>query len=202
MLFIWGRYFLSLRANDLVYGPAVRSYLLGEKPPAFDLLYWNGDSPNLPGKMAMGYLKNLYRDNQLARGVFEVGGQVVNMSDIDIPIYVVAAKSDHIAQWRPSFKGLNRTTSKSARFILAGSGHIAGVVNPPTKVKYGYWSNPDRPDSCTKWLADAKAHEGSWWPDWASWLGKQSGAKKRDAMPPGGPDHKPIEPAPGSYVKK
>jgi polyhydroxyalkanoate synthase subunit PhaC len=192
--------FSFLRPGDLVYGPAVKHYLLGEKPPAFDLLYWNQDGPNLPGKMALQFFEGLYVENQLARGCFEVGEHVLDLGDIETPVYAVATVADHIAPWKTSFRGINMMKSKDMRFVLAGSGHIAGVINPATSQKYGHWLNPARPDDCDDWFETAEAKPGSWWSDWAEWLAQRSG-KNTSNTAPAHPDYPAIEPAPGRYVR-
>ncbi len=195
-----GQIFSFLRPDNLIYGPAIKSYMMGEKPPAFDLLYWNGDSPNLPGRMATEYLEKLYVRNELVEGVLEFGGEVLNMEDITLPIYSVATETDHIAPWKASFNGMNRISSKSARFVLSGSGHIAGIINAADSTKYGYKTNPARPDDLDAWQAAAKQHEGSWWNDWATWINAKSGAST-PARTPGDVNGKTLESAPGSYVK-
>jgi polyhydroxyalkanoate synthase subunit PhaC len=192
--------FSFLRPDDLVYGPAVKHYLLGEKPPAFDLLFWNQDGPNLPGRMGMQALKGLYAENLLAKGRFTVGGHTLDLTDIETPIYALATKNDHIAPWKTCFSGIAKMTAEDMRFVLAGSGHIAGVINPATSQKYGHWVNPDRPDDLDTWLKAAEQQPGSWWADWAAWLAKRSG-KKSAAPGPSHPDYPAIEPAPGRYVK-
>jgi len=194
------RAFSYLRSNDLVYGPAVKTYLMGEAPPAFDLLYWNGDSTNLPARMAKEYLRKLYQDNQLSQGRFEILGETLNLGDIKIPTYAVATKSDHIAPWKSSFLGLNKFSGNN-KFVLAGSGHIAGIINPATSGKYGHWINADRPDDLEAWAEQATFHEGSWWPDWAKWLKRQSGKMIKARVPGDHKDYPALEPAPGSYVK-
>ena len=199
-----GHFFMSqtfsyLRANDLVYGPAIRSYMMGEAPPAFDLLYWNGDSTNLPARMAKEYLSGLYRDNKLSKGEFEILGEKLDMGAIKTPICVIATKSDHIAPWKSSFKGLNKTKG-TKKFVLAQSGHIAGIVNPANGGKYGHWTNKSAPNDLDKWFEDAEFHEGSWWNDWASWLKRRSG-KKIAARQVGTKKYPALEAAPGSYVK-
>jgi len=199
-----GHFFMSqtfsyLRANDLVYGPAIRSYMMGEAPPAFDLLYWNGDSTNLPARMAKEYLSGLYRDNKLSKGEFEILGEKLDMGAIKTPICVIATKSDHIAPWKSSFKGLNKTKGIK-KFVLAQSGHIAGIVNPATGGKYGHWTNNASPNDLDKWFEDAEFHEGSWWNDWALWLKRRAG-KKVAARQPGTKKYPALEAAPGSYVK-
>jgi polyhydroxyalkanoate synthase len=195
---IMARTFSFLRPNDLVYGPAVKAYLLGEPRPKFDLLFWNEDSTRLPERMAREYLTSLYRDNLFARGEFELGGVSVGLSDIKVPHYVVACEKDHIAPWRASFAGLARAHG-DGRFVLAQSGHIAGVVNHPDRKKYGYWVSDAAPRDLDAWRAGSAAHDGSWWPDWAQWLGRRSG--KKISAEAAFPEELPrLEPAPGRYV--
>ncbi len=197
--FYMSRTFSYLRSNDLIYQPAIRSYMLGEAPPAFDLLYWNGDGTNLPGKMAIEYLRGLCQDDTFATTGFEVAGISAKLGDVDVPLCAIACESDHIAAWKSSYSGVQKMGSKDKTFILSGSGHIAGIVNPPAKKKYGHWTNTDLTLSPDDWQAGAKAHEGSWWPMWGKWLAKKSG-KKIDARTPGCATHPSIMPAPGSYV--
>ena len=197
--FYMSRTFSYLRANDLIYQPAIRSYMLGESPPAFDLLYWNGDGTNLPGKMSIEYLRGLCQDDTFATTGFDVAGVTAKLSDVDVPICAIACESDHIAAWKSSYRGVQKMGSKDKTFILSGSGHIAGIVNPPAKKKYGHWTNTDLSQNPEDWQAGAKAHEGSWWPMWGKWLAKKSG-KKVDARTPGTATHRAIMPAPGSYV--
>jgi polyhydroxyalkanoate synthase len=135
--------FSFLRAKDLVYGPAVRSYMMGEAPPAFDLLYWNGDSTNLPGKMAVQYLRGLCQGNQLSEGTLELFGETLGVKDVDVPVYAIACETDHIAAWKDSFRGVVKMGSKNKTFVLSESGHIAGIVNPPSKKKYGHYTNEE-----------------------------------------------------------
>jgi polyhydroxyalkanoate synthase len=196
--FFMSRTFSYLRANDLVYAPAVRSYMMGEAPPAFDLLYWNGDSTNLPALMAKEYLRKLYSANDLVNDRFTVDGKVVKMSDIEIPIFAVASEADHIAPWKSSFKGLSKF-SGDKELVLAESGHIAGVVNPPSSGKYGYWLNKDTFGSPQEWQSQADHHKGSWWHHWSNWLSERSG-KKTEARKPGNKDFPSLAPAPGTYV--
>lgn len=202
--FYMARTFSYLRARDLVYGPAIRSYMLGEKPPAFDLLYWNSDSTNLPARMAREYLYGLYRSNDFSEGRFEVLGETLDMADVDLPIYVIATKSDHIAPWQSSFKGLNKTSGKK-NFVLAQSGHIAGIVNPPAAKKYGHWLNEADPGSTVQtldqWAQDAEFHEGSWWDKWNKWFTKRAGTLVKARLP-GSETYPVLEAAPGSYVKQ
>jgi polyhydroxyalkanoate synthase len=197
---IMARTFSFLRPNDLVYGPAVKAYLLGEPRPKFDLLFWNEDSTRLPERMAREYLTNLYRDNLFASGGFEIDDAHVSLDDIKIPHYVVACEKDHIAPWNASFKGLSRLRG-GGRFVLAQSGHIAGIVNHPDKKKYGYWVSDETPTDLDAWRAGSAPHEGSWWPDWAAWLARRSGKKidAADSFPKSIPR---LEPAPGRYVRE
>ncbi|MEM9332517.1 MAG: class I poly(R)-hydroxyalkanoic acid synthase [Pseudomonadota bacterium] len=199
--YFMARAFSYLRANDLVYGPGVKSYLLGEKPPAFDLLYWNGDSTNLPAKMAHQYLERLYHKNELMHGTFSVGGNMLDLKDIDIPVTAVATRTDHIAPWASSFSGISEMSGEK-QLILSDSGHIAGIVNPPSAEKYCYWLN-DRdfdPEHADQWFKNAKQHHGSWWPVWLKWLTEQSG-NKISARKPGTKDFPALMEAPGDYVK-
>ncbi len=196
--FLMSRTFSYLRANDLVYGPAVKAYLLGEKPPAFDLLHWNGDSTNLPARMAIEYLERLYRDNDLANDRFELAGRKLRIADIEVPLFAVATVADHIAPWKSSFAGLVRAGGEKT-FVLAESGHIAGIVNPPSRKKYGHWTNASLPEDQDEWLARADFHAESWWPRWNSWL-TAGQVQNVAARHPGDECHPEIEKAPGSYV--
>jgi polyhydroxyalkanoate synthase len=191
--------FSYLRSNDLIYQPAIRSYMLGEAPPAFDLLYWNGDGTNLPGKMSVQYLRGLCQDDQFATTGFDVAGISAQIGDVDVPLCAIACESDHIAAWKSSLRGVQKMGSKDKTFILSGSGHIAGIINPPAKKKYGHWTNTDLSLSPEEWQATATAHEGSWWPMWGDWLSKKSGAKIA-ARATGSAAHPVIMAAPGSYV--
>ena len=195
------RTFSFLRANDLVYGPAVRSYMLGEAPPAFDLLYWNGDSTNLPGKMAKQYLRGLCQDNKLADGGFDLLGETLSVSDVTVPVCAIACETDHIAAWKDSFRGVTKMGSRNKTFILSESGHIAGIVNPPSKNKYGHYTNDPVKGSPEDWLEGADYTEGSWWPRWEAWLAKQSGAMV-PARVPGEATYPALAPSPGTYVRE
>ena len=198
---IMARTFSFLRSNDLVYRPAIKSYMMGETPPAFDLLYWNGDGANLPGKMAMQYLRGLCQRNELASTGFDLMGHHLVLSDVDLPIFAVTCETDHIAAWKDCYRGMQKVGSKDLTFVLSESGHIAGIVNPPTKNKYGHYTNPDLGLIAEDWQASADFHEGSWWPRWGKWLAKRSG-KKVSARKPGGKGVEILGDAPGSYVTK
>ncbi|MBB5720909.1 polyhydroxyalkanoate synthase [Loktanella ponticola] len=195
------RTFSFLRSNDLIYGPAIKSYMMGKAPPAFDLLYWNGDGTNLPAKMAVEYLRGLCQRDEFATKGFDVAGTTVHLSEVQVPICAIACETDHIAAWKSSFRGVQGMGSKDKTFILSESGHIAGIINPPSKKKYGHYTNPELGLTADDWLLDADKHDGSWWPTWDAWLAPRSG-KKVDARTPGGPDHPSLAPAPGTYVTK
>ncbi|MCX7559184.1 class I poly(R)-hydroxyalkanoic acid synthase [Sulfitobacter sp. F26204] len=198
---IMARTFSFLRSNDLVYGPAVKSYMMGETPPAFDLLYWNGDGANLPAKMAMQYLRGLCQRNELAEGGYELMGHRLGLEDVDVPLCAIACETDHIAPWKDSYRGVQQMGSKDKTFIMTQSGHIAGIVNPPSKGKYGHYTNEDLNLGYEDWLEGAEFHTGSWWPRWGKWLDKQSG-KMIPARNPGDGGRKIISDAPGEYVAK
>ncbi len=193
------RTFSYLRSNDLIYKPAIRSYMMGEAPPAFDLLYWNGDGTNLPGAMAIEYLRGLCQDDLFARGTFPLFGEELSIKEIDVPICAIACETDHIAAWKSSFAGVQKMGAKDKTFILSESGHVAGIVNPPSKKKYGHYTNPDLSLDSQDWQAGAKFNKNSWWPTWGKWLAKRSG-KKVLARNPGGNGVTPLCKAPGTYV--
>lgn len=194
--------FNALRANDLIWYFAVNNYLMGKQPPVFDLLFWNADSTRFPARLFFDYIEKLYQENLLAKpGGMTLLGTPVDLSKIRIPMYIQASKDDHIAPV-PSVFRMMKLFSGSKRFLLAGSGHIAGVINPPAKNKYQHWTNGKRKNYETfeDWFADATEAPGSWWPDWHKWLARRSGAKVA-ARVPGDGALPIIEPAPGSYVK-
>jgi len=199
--FIMSRTMSFLRSNDLIYTPAIRSYMMGETPPAFDLLYWNGDGANLPGAMTMQYLRALCQKNAFVTDGFDVCGQKVHIKDVTVPLMSVTCESDHIAAWKDCYRGFQQTGSKNRTFILSQSGHIAGIVNPPNKKKYGHYTNSDLSLDADSWREGATFHEGSWWTRWEAWLKKRSG-KMVPARKPGDSEHPPLAPAPGSYVRK
>ncbi len=191
--------FNSLRANDLVWSFFVSNYLMGKEPAAFDLLFWNSDATRMPKALHMGYLRRFYKDNALAKGELELGGVKLDLGAVKTPIYVQSSKEDHIAPMRSVFRGA-KLFGGPVNFIMAGSGHIAGVINPPAANKYQYWTNPKLPASVEEWTADAVEHPGSWWPDWSAWLGPRSGKQVPARDPAKGP-LKALEDAPGSYVQ-
>ncbi|MCV3270425.1 PHA/PHB synthase family protein [Roseobacter sinensis] len=198
---IMARTFSFLRSNDLIYGPAIKSYMMGETPPAFDLLYWNGDGANLPAKMAMQYLRGLCQRDELAQGGFDLLGHKLTLGDVDVPLCAIACETDHIAAWKDSYRGIQQMGSKDKTFIMTQSGHIAGIVNPPTRIKYGHYTNPDLSLPHEEWQAQAEFHEGSWWPRWETWLNARAG-KLIPAREPGASTHPALCDAPGTYVAK
>ena len=196
---IMARTFSFLRSNDLVYGPAIKSYMLGDTPPAFDLLYWNGDGANLPQRMAMEYLRGLCQQNKLVEGGFELLGHRLKLEDIDVPLIAIGCETDHIAPWKDSYRGVRMMGSDDKTFVMTQSGHIAGIVNPPSKGKYGHYTNDDLSLDHEDWLEGAKFHEGSWWPRWGAWLENRSDGKV-DARIPGEKGRDTLGEAPGTYV--
>jgi polyhydroxyalkanoate synthase len=190
--------FNMLRPRDLIWPYVINNYLLGKKPFPFDLLFWNSDSTRLPAANHAFYLREFYHLNRLAKGEMTLGGVRLDLKRVTIPIYELATKEDHIAPADSVFLGA-KLFGGPVRFALAGSGHIAGVVNPPAKRKYQYWSGAPAA-SLADWMANAQEQAGSWWPDWAQWLGALSGPKVLPRDPAAGP-LKPIEDAPGSYVR-
>ena len=198
--FIMSRTFSFLRSNDLIYQPAIKSYMMGESPPAFDLLFWNGDGTNLPAKMAMQYLRALCQEDRFAQGGIELLGETLRLKDVDVPVCAIACETDHIAAWKDSYRGVQGMGSRSKTFILSESGHIAGIINPPSKKKYGHYTNADTKLTDDDWRQGATFAEGSWWPRWESWLAKRSG-KQVAARAPGDSSHPVLCAAPGTYVK-
>ncbi len=197
--YFMSRTFSYLRANDLIYAPAIRNYMMGEAPPAFDLLYWNGDSTNLPGRFVVEYLRGLCQDNKFAKGEMEILGETVSLDTVQHPVCAIACETDHIAAWKGSFNGVKQFGSDDKTFIVSQSGHVAGIINPPSKNKYGHYTNPIVSGAPEDWMEAAKFNEGSWWPRWEGWLKKSSG-KEVKARIPGIKSHPVLEKAPGTYV--
>jgi polyhydroxyalkanoate synthase len=182
----------------------INNYLLGKQPMPFDLLYWNSDTTRMPEKLHLSYLRQCYKENALASGKMKLAGEKLDLSKVKVPVYLQSAKEDHIAPVGSVFKSVN-LFGGPVRFIIAGSGHIAGVINPPAAKKYQYWTN----DSFAKkggaktieaWRKGSTEHPGSWWPDWDKWLSKLSGGKV-PARKPGDGELKVLGDAPGTYVK-
>ena len=193
--------FNMLRSNDLVWPYVVNNYLKGKKPFPFDLLYWNSDATRMPAANHSFYLRNCYLNNRLTKGEMEIGGTQLKLSDVTVPIYNLATREDHIAPAKSVLYG-SQFFGGPVRYVLAGSGHIAGVINPPgPKIKYQYWlGDAPKGDDVDQWLKTATEHPGSWWPDWLDWIASLSD-EKVPARAIGGGQLQPIEDAPGSYVK-
>jgi len=191
--------FNALRANDLIWSFFVSNYLMGKAPAAFDLLFWNADQTRMPKRLHLDYLRQMYGKNALSKGAFEIGGQRIDLSKVTIPLYFQASREDHIAPMNSVYRSA-RLFGGPVTYTLAGSGHIAGVINPPSANKYQHWINPALPETLAEWQADAEQHPGSWWNHWSAWLSDKSGDQIAARDPKTGP-LKPIEPAPGAYVK-
>lgn len=201
--------FNSLRPNDLIWNYVVNNYLEGKQPPVFDLLYWNGDSTNLPGPMYTWYLRNMYLENNLrVPNKLTCCGQPVDLNRIKVPTYVFAAREDHIVPWKAAYASARLMPgggkAGGVRYVLGASGHIAGSINPPSKNKRSFWTGVDGqlPANSEAWLHDATEHPGSWWTDWSKWLSKFGGPMKPAPRQYGSAKYKVIEPAPGRYVKE
>jgi polyhydroxyalkanoate synthase len=194
--------FSFLRPNDLVWNYVVGNYLKGEAPPPFDLLYWNGDSTNLPGPMYCWYLRHTYLQNDLREpGKLTVCGEKIDLGAIKAPAFIYASREDHIVPWQAAYASTAILKGKK-RFVLGASGHIAGVINPAAKNKRSHWVNDKLPAEAAAWLDGADEKPGSWWPEWAGWLATHAGKQVAAPKAYGNRLHKVIEPAPGRYVKQ
>jgi polyhydroxyalkanoate synthase len=204
--------FSSLRPNDLVWNYVQQNYLKGKTPPAFDLLFWNADSTNLPGPMYCWYMRNTYLENKLkVPGALTVAGVPVDLRLIDCPTFIYGSREDHIVPWDAAFASmnlLNPKKPKANRFVLGASGHIAGVINPAAKNKRSHWvwegganAKAAGPKTADEWLAGASEKKGSWWPEWAKFLAENGGGEVAPPAAPGNESYRPIEAAPGRYVK-
>lgn len=192
--------FSMLRANDLIWSFVINNYLLGKEPFPFDLLFWNADSTRMPAVMHSYYLRKMYQENALVKpGALELGGVKIDLRKIKVPVYILSTKEDHIAPWKSTFAA-TQLYSGNTKFVLASSGHIAGVVNPPVSDRYSYRTNAKKAKTPAAWLEGATEHKGSWWPDWDKWVKKFAGTEVA-AREPGKGKFKAIEDAPGSYVK-
>jgi polyhydroxyalkanoate synthase len=192
--------FNMLRSNELVWPYVINNYMKGEAPFAFDLLYWNADSTRMPAANHSYYLRNCYLYNNLVKGTLSIDNVTLDLKRVTIPVYNLATREDHIAPAKSVYLG-SSFFGGPMRYVLSGSGHIAGVVNPPAKSKYQYWTGgTPRGDDLDAWFRTAMEHPGSWWPDWMAWLKAQDGEKVA-AREVGGGKYAPIEDAPGSYVK-
>jgi len=192
--------FNMLRANDLIWSFVINNYLLGRDPFPFDLLHWNCDSTRMPASMHSFYLRNMYMKNLLAEpGALTLAGTKIDLTKVATPSYFVSAIEDHIAPWKTTYAGTQLLGGKN-KFVLSGSGHIAGMVNPPSAQKYGFWTNDKLPADADAWFAQAKQHEGSWWPNWRQWIAPHLG-REVPARVPGKGKLKVIEAAPGTYAR-
>jgi len=191
--------FNMLRANDLIWSFVVNNYLLGKEPVPFDLLYWNADATRMPAAMHSFYLRNMYHENRLSKpGGITLAGVPIDLKQITTPTFILSTREDHIAPWRSTYKA-TQVYSGPVKFVLAASGHIAGIVSPPGS-KYGHWQNPNLATEPDDWFQGAITVQGSWWPEWDKWVSELSGPWVK-ARKPGGRKLKPLEEAPGSYVR-
>ena len=174
--------FNLLRSNDLIWSYVINNYMLGKEPMPFDLLYWNADSTRMPAGVHSFYLRECYLANKLAQGKMMLDGVHIDLKKVKLPIYNLAARDDHIAPLPSVFK-VGQFFGGETKLVVSGSGHIAGVVNPPEARKYKYWTNEAAADTLENWLKTATEHEGSWWPDWADWITTRSGAKVSAPVP-------------------
>jgi polyhydroxyalkanoate synthase len=196
-----GTTFNMLRANDLIWSFVINNYLLGKEPFPFDLLYWNSDSTRMPYAMHSFYLRKFYQENQLVvPGGITLGGVPIDLRKVRLPVYMLSTREDHIAPWASTYRATQLYRGKTT-FVLAGSGHIAGVINPPSVQKYGFWTNPELPPEPADWLAGATHTPGSWWPHWREWNAQHSGALV-PARQPGDGQLPVLEDGPGSYVRR
>jgi polyhydroxyalkanoate synthase subunit PhaC len=194
--------FSILRANDLVWPYVVNNYLKGARPAAFDILYWNSDGTNLPGPMFCYYLRNTYLENKLSvPGALVNCGVPVDLGAVTIPAFVFSTREDHIVPWRSAYRTLAHLGSEDKTFILGASGHIAGVINPPAKKRRSHWVGTPYPEDPDAWFSSSTEVPGSWWPAWSEWLSRHRGGKRKAPARQGNAKYKPIEPAPGRYVK-
>jgi len=192
--------FSSLRANDLVWQYVTNSYLKGKAPPAFDMLYWNADSSDLPGPMFCWYIRNAYLENKLRRpGGTVQCGVPVDLSQVHVPAFLYASRDDHIVPWKTAFAS-REILSGDTTFVLGASGHIAGVINHPALNKRNYWADGKKDGDAQRWLETAQSTAGSWWPRWAAWLAQHAGPSVPASRELGNRDYPPVEPAPGRYV--
>jgi polyhydroxyalkanoate synthase len=193
--------FNMLRPNDLIWPYVISNYLKGRQPPPFDLLYWNSDTTRMPAANHSFYLRGCYLDNRLSRGEMEIGGVKLDLKKVKVPVYNLATREDHIAPARSVFYGSSFLGGKTT-FVLAGSGHIAGVINPPARKKYQFWTgSAPKGDGYAEWLTHAKEHPGSWWPHWQTWIERNDKVRVK-ARKIGGGKITPIEDAPGRYVQE
>jgi polyhydroxyalkanoate synthase len=191
--------FNMLRANDLIWSFVINNYLLGKEPFPFDLLYWNSDSTRMPAAMHSFYLRKMYQENKLIEpGGIRLAGVPIDLRKVAMPAFILSTREDHIAPWKATYAA-TQLFRGDTKFVLAASGHIAGVINHPDANKYNYWTGKLLPADPDAWLEKAEEHPGSWWPEWAKWVAKHGGGQI-PARTPGDGKLKPIENAPGSYA--
>jgi polyhydroxyalkanoate synthase len=194
--------FATLRANDLIWHYVINNYLKGRQPRAFDLLYWNADGSNLPGRLYAYYLRNMYLENNLRiPGRLEACEVPLDLGAITTPAYIVATREDHIVPWKSAYASVG-LLGGPAEFVLGASGHVAGIVNPAAKNRRHFWLNSSAAADADAWLADAAQQAGSWWQHWATWLGARSGQRTQASVSAGNRHYPVLEPAPGRYVKE
>jgi polyhydroxyalkanoate synthase len=193
--------FNLLRSGDLIWPYFVNNYLKGREPLPFDLLFWNADATRMAKANHLFYLRNCYLENRLSRGLMDIGGTRIDLSEVTIPVYNLATREDHIAPALSVYEG-SRAFGSDVTYVVSGSGHIAGVVNPPARGKYQFWTGAPPSDglSFEDWWTKAEETKGSWWPHWQGWIEAQS-SERVEAREPGGGHLQPIEDAPGSYVR-
>jgi polyhydroxyalkanoate synthase len=194
--------FSTLRGNDLIWPYVVNSYMKGQNPDAFDLLYWNGDGTNLPGPMYCWYVRNAYLENNIkvAGGTVQCGTPV-DLARIDVPTFLLASREDHIVPWKTAYASTALITGPK-RFVLAASGHVAGMINPASRNKRNYWTDGEHGQGADHWFETATSVPGSWWRDWSTWLAAHGGKRVAARTSAGGNRYRPLEPAPGRYVKE
>jgi polyhydroxyalkanoate synthase len=194
--------FNALRANDLVWPYVVNNYLMGGTPSAFDILYWNADSTNLPGPMYCNYVRNTYLDNKLrVPGAISNCGVAVDLGRVDRPSFILATREDHIVPWRAAYRSVGLLGGEKT-FALGASGHIAGVINPPSGNRRSFWISDRYPAQADDWLDGAREQRGSWWPSWSQWLERFKGEERAAPAQTGSAEYAAIEAAPGRYVKE
>jgi polyhydroxyalkanoate synthase len=192
--------FSVVRANDLIWSSVVSHYLLDQEAPPSDILHWFADGAHIPRAFLLDWVNSVLRDNALTRpGALRLGGDAIDLGKVAAPAKIISLKDDHVSAWQATYDGA-RLLGGDVSFLLGGSGHNAGVINPPAANKHGYWTNAKMPAEAEAWLEGATRHEGSWWPEWQTWL-VRDGVEKVPARVPGKGKLKAIEPAPGSYVR-